>query len=283
MCIFLIATGWYFAGVIVMVVILPYTILAIVPVTVGYYFLMLHYRKSGPDLQRLDAVSRSPIQAMVSEGLDGCSTIRVYHKENVFLDKFLTAVNTNSSALLNFVTAQRWLGIRIELLGSAVVLVCAVLVVCLNQVLALEPGIVGLLIIWSSNFTITLGFLVDTFGEAEAAITAIERVDAMSSLPQERAMTTDPKLAVPASWPSAGELEFQDVCLRYRDGLPLALNNLSFKVKPGQSCGVVGRTGKHSPYSRTITFLTISLIEPNRAIKSYLHRGWKVEPDSCSF
>lgn len=141
MSIFLIALGWYFAGIIVMIVILPYVALAIVPITLLYWFLMLRYRKSGPDLQRLDAVSRSPIQAMVSEGLDGSSTIRVYRKEPVFVDKFLQVVNVNSAALLNFVTAQRWLGIRIELLGSVVVLVATVLVVSLNDVLRLEPGI----------------------------------------------------------------------------------------------------------------------------------------------
>jgi len=105
------------------------------------------------------------------------------------------------------------------------------------------PFPVGLLIMWASNFTITLSFLVDTFGEAEAAITAIERVDAMSKLPQEKPMKTDEEHAVPESWPSKGELKFDNVCLRYRDGLPLALNNLSFKIPAGKSCGVVGRTG----------------------------------------
>lgn len=106
---------------------------------------------------------------------------------------------------------------------------------------------VGLLIIWSANFTITLGFLVDTFSEAESAITAVERVDAMTRLPTERAMVVDDVQGVPPStWPAEGRLEFRDVCLRYRNGLPLALDNLSFSVPPGRSVGVVGRTGAGS-------------------------------------
>jgi ATP-binding cassette, subfamily C (CFTR/MRP), member 1 len=106
---------------------------------------------------------------------------------------------------------------------------------------------VGLLIIWSANFTITLGFLVDTFSEAESAITAVERVDAMTRLPTERPMVIDDDQGVPPpSWPAEGRLEFRDVCLRYRDGLPLALDNLSFSVPPGKSVGVVGRTGAGS-------------------------------------
>jgi len=36
---------------------------------------------------------------------------------------------------------------------------------------------------------------------------------------------------------------FHDVCLRYRSQLPLALNNVSFSIHPGEKIGIVGRTG----------------------------------------
>jgi ABC-type multidrug transport system fused ATPase/permease subunit len=175
--------------------------------------------------------------------LEGSSSIRVFEMETTFIDRFRSAADTNSAALFNFVTVQRWLGIRIEVLGAVVVLVSTILVISFNDKFRLDPGIVGLLIIWSANFTITLGFMMDFFGEAEAAITAIERVDAMSRLPMEKAMKTDKSLALPNSWPEKGLLEFDQVCLRYRPGLPLALNSLSFSIPPGKSCGVVGRTG----------------------------------------
>jgi hypothetical protein len=64
----MISFSWYVAGLVVMCTILPWVGLALLPVSVFYWVLMLHYRKSGADLQRLDAVSRSPIQAMVTEG-----------------------------------------------------------------------------------------------------------------------------------------------------------------------------------------------------------------------
>jgi ABC-type multidrug transport system fused ATPase/permease subunit len=68
MSMLMISTSWYVAGVVVMCSILPWIGLALLPVTVFYWFMLLHYRKSGADLQRLDAVSRSPIQTMVTEG-----------------------------------------------------------------------------------------------------------------------------------------------------------------------------------------------------------------------
>ena len=243
MSMFMISCSWYVAGVIIQITILPWSALAIVPVSAMYWVLMLHYRMSGPDLQRIDALSRSPLQSMVNECLEGSTSIRVFRQRQNFLHKFRDAADTNSSALLNFVSAQRWLGIRMELLGSIVVLVSSVLVVCLNDTLNIEPGLVGLLIMWSANFTITLNFLVDTFSETEAAITAIERVDAMADLPTEKPMESDEDHRPPSTWPEQGSLEFDDVSLRYREGLPLALDKLSFKIPPGKTCGVVGRTG----------------------------------------
>jgi ABC-type multidrug transport system fused ATPase/permease subunit len=243
MSMFMISSSWYVAGVIIQVTILPWTALAIFPVSVMYWVLMLHYRMTGPDLQRIDALSRSPLQSMVNECLEGSTSIRVFKQDQNFVNKYRGFADTNSSALLNFVSAQRWLGVRMELLGSIVVLVSSVLVVCLNETLLLEPGLVGLLILWSSNFTITLNFMVDTFAETEAAITAIERVDAMADLPSEKPMETVQEHMPAESWPEHGLLKFDKVSLRYRDGLPLALNELSFDIPAGKTCGVVGRTG----------------------------------------
>ena len=94
---FMIAIGWFVAGIILMASILPWMVLALAPVTFLYWMLLLHYRKSGVDFQRLDALSRSPIQAMVTEVLDGSSTIRVFRREPIFIARFQDKVNRNSS------------------------------------------------------------------------------------------------------------------------------------------------------------------------------------------
>lgn len=94
---FMVALGWFFAGVILMASILPWMILALLPVTFLYWMLLLHYRKSGVDLQRLDALSRSPMQAMLTEVLDGSSTIRVFKREPIFVKRFRENVDRSSS------------------------------------------------------------------------------------------------------------------------------------------------------------------------------------------
>ncbi|KJE88387.1 multidrug resistance-associated protein 9 [Capsaspora owczarzaki ATCC 30864] len=45
---------------------------------------------------------------------------------------------------------------------------------------------------------------------------------------------------VPEDWPAAGVVEFRNLKMRYRDGLPLVLKGLSFKTRPQEKIGVVG-------------------------------------------
>jgi ABC-type multidrug transport system fused ATPase/permease subunit len=71
MSVLMIACGWFVTAIVVMCTIIPWMALAIFPITLVYWLLLLHYRKSGADLQRLDAVARSPIQAMLAEGKNG--------------------------------------------------------------------------------------------------------------------------------------------------------------------------------------------------------------------
>jgi hypothetical protein len=84
MSVLMISCSWFVAGVTIQIVILPWIALALFPVVVAYSALLLRYRKSGPDLQRIDALTRSPIQAMLSEGNLIClsrlkSSVIFYH------------------------------------------------------------------------------------------------------------------------------------------------------------------------------------------------------------
>jgi len=45
------------------------------------------------------------------------------------------------------------------------------------------------------------------------------------------------------NWPEKGEVDFDNVVLRYRPTTEIVLNGLKFNVQPGEKVGVVGRTG----------------------------------------
>lgn len=62
------------------------------------------------------------------------------------------------------------------------------------------------------------------------------------------------------SWLTQGSVEFQDVVLVYRPGLPNALDGVTFHVQPGEKLGIVGRTGS----GKSSLFLVLfRLLEPS--------------------
>lgn len=111
--------------------------------------------------------------------------------------------------------------------------------------------------------TTILGFLIQAFGEAEAAITSIERMHSLEMLPQEKSMITSEEYKVDKSWPKKGALVFDNVSLRYRTGLPLSLDGLSFTVNHGERCSIVGRTGAGKSTLTTALFRLVEIESGN--------------------
>ncbi|CAI7897441.1 unnamed protein product, partial [Closterium sp. NIES-53] len=50
---------------------------------------------------------------------------------------------------------------------------------------------------------------------------------------------------VPAGWPSKGAVRVEGLTVRYRPTLDPVLQDVSFQLRRGEKCGVVGRTGEH--------------------------------------
>jgi ABC-type multidrug transport system fused ATPase/permease subunit len=72
-------------------------------------------------------------------------------------------------------------------------------------------------------------------------MTSAERALAYTNIPPEPGQSLPEYL--PKEWPNAGGIEFQGVSMRYYPDGPKVLHNVSFKVKPGEKIGIVGRTG----------------------------------------
>lgn len=137
--------------------------------------------------------------------------------------------------------ANRWLAVRLEMVGNFIILFAALFAV-LNRD-ALSPGIVGLSITYALQITDTLNWLVRMTSDMETNIVAVERIKEYAEIKQEAPWQMPKDENVPKDWPQYGEVEFDNVDVRYRDGLELVLQQLSFTVNGTEKVGIVGRTG----------------------------------------
>lgn len=77
------------------------------------------YLLGAREIKRLDAVSRSPMFALLSECLGGLATIRAFRIERDLLARFHTLHDANSRAFFHFVAGGRWLGFRLDMMSFA--------------------------------------------------------------------------------------------------------------------------------------------------------------------
>ncbi|KAJ1927461.1 hypothetical protein FBU59_007218, partial [Linderina macrospora] len=87
-----------------------------------------------------------------------------------------------------------------------------------------------------------LNLCVRSFGFVELAMVSVERVRDYSNLDSEAPEVIEDHRPV-EDWPEQGVVEFRNYSTRYREGLDLVLNGLSFRAQPKQKVGIVGRTG----------------------------------------
>ncbi|CCM01415.1 uncharacterized protein FIBRA_03466 [Fibroporia radiculosa] len=220
-----------------------YFIIAVVAIAFGYNYFAAFYRSSARELKRIDAMLRSILYAHFAESLSGLPTIRSYGEINRFLKDNEYYVDLEDRAGIITVTNQRWLAIRLDFLGGLLIFIVAMLAI--SDVSGINPAQIGLVLTYSTALVQLCGMVTRQSAEVETYMSSVERVIEYSRDGRiEQEAPHEIKSHKPATeWPAQGAIEFKDVVMRYRSGLPFVLKGLSMNVKGGEKIGVVGRTG----------------------------------------
>ncbi|KAF9307887.1 CD9 antigen, partial [Linnemannia elongata] len=214
--------------------------LAIVPpVFATYVLVMSYYIAASRAFKRIESVARSPMYQHFSETLSGVSTIRVVGCSQRFIDENASRSDDSSNAHFVWAMGNRWLNVRLECLGSVIVLGASVFAVLARN--TLSPSMVGMSLSYALTFTQDISWLVRGMCESQFHLVAVERIDEYAKKNQEAPNLTD--VALPENWPAQGRLSFKSYSTRYRQGMDLVLKKVSFEVLPGEKVGIVGRTG----------------------------------------
>jgi len=224
-----------------------------------YLYIQRYYLRTSRELKRLDSVSRSPIYAHFQESLSGISTIRAYRQQKRFIKENEWRVDANQRAYYPSISANRWLAVRLEFLGSVIILAAAgFAIISVSTGSGLSAGLVGLAMSYALQITQSLNWIVRQTVEVETNIVSVERVLEYARLPSE-APDVISKHRPPTSWPAKGAVSFKNYSTRYRPGLELVLKDVSLDIKSHEKIGVVGRTGAGKS---SLTLALFRIIEP---------------------
>ena len=223
--------------VVTMLILAPFTVIGLLPIFTFYFYLQKVYTANNRETKRLQSLSQSPVASVVSEAISGQQVIRAFNMESKYEVLFFKNFDgfTRSEVLMKHM--GYWQHLRVQFCGA-----CIAFTACLVCSLTTSAGVAGLVINFAIIINFYLGGWVYLMSETEAFLTSVERIGEYVDMKQEAARYIPGKCPV-QPWPSAGRVEFDQVCLRYRPKLSLALKSASFTVPGGTTCGVVGRTG----------------------------------------
>ncbi|KRF85619.1 multidrug resistance-associated protein 1 isoform X9 [Drosophila virilis] len=228
------------ATIVVISISTPIFLAVIVPIGFIYYFAQRFYVATSRQLMRLESVSRSPIYSHFGETVTGVSTIRAYTVQDRFIEESDNKVDKNQVCKYPSLIANRWLAVRLEMVGNLIILFASLFAVLGGQT---NPGLVGLSVSYALQVTQTLNWLVRMSSDIETNIVSVERIKEYGETKQEAAWELEEDKKKPKNWPEDGRVEFKDFQVRYREGLELVLRGVSFNISGGQKVGIVGRTG----------------------------------------
>ncbi|KAJ7480955.1 hypothetical protein FB451DRAFT_1031097, partial [Mycena latifolia] len=220
------------------------------------------YMASQLSVKREMSNVRAPVIGHIGATMAGLASVRAYGAQESQIQISINRINRLTRASRTFSNLNRWVMIRIDLLGA---LFAALLAYYLVYFGSNRPSNIGF------SLNMALGFsnnilhwvrLVNQF-EVESNRHALvnnplERIKQYISVEQEP--KAKPSGVPPAYWPASGSISVDRLSARYSVDGPKVLHDISFDIKSGERVGVVGRTGSGKS-SLTLALLRCVLTE----------------------
>jgi ATP-binding cassette subfamily C (CFTR/MRP) protein 1 len=226
-----------------------------IPILYYYKIQQDYFSQSYRELKRIDSVTRSPIYALFGETLDGPSTIRAFGAQNNISRRMSGMIDRQQHAFYLTQGGLCWLAVRLELIGTAIIFATCIAAVVEKKKNPDDDdvfaGLAGLSISYALAVTQSLNWAVRVGSDFEANMVSVERIRQYCNLDREAPHETCADAKCDDDWPSNGVIEFKDVKMRYRPGLPLVLKGLDLRIPGHSKVGIVGRTGMYKIHERT--------------------------------
>ncbi|KAJ7449167.1 hypothetical protein FB451DRAFT_1375079 [Mycena latifolia] len=203
-------------------------------------------------VKRLMSNNRAPVLAHFGAAIAGLVSIRAFGAESKFSTESLARIDRYTRAARSFYNLNRWVSVRVDLLGASFSATLAVYLVYIKHT---NAGDSGFLINMAVSFTSMLLWVVRILNEFEVqalTLSSLERIQGYINIEHEKPATEAGK--PPAYWPASGDLRVEKLSARYSTDGPQVLHGISFHIKSGERIGIVGRTGSGK------SSLTLSLL-----------------------
>ena len=128
-----------------------------------------------------------------------------------------------------------WMILRINAVGAIFATLVAAVIVWKPEI---DASLAGFALSFALQYTVAIEWTIRQYSSTQLSMNSTERILEYSEMQTKPSSGAD----VPASWPSEGVIEFDNLVAGYSPNQSI-LKGLSFKGERNQRIGVVGRTG----------------------------------------
>jgi len=152
----------------------PYLGIIFLPLTIVYVAIGKFFSRSSREAIRLDSLLRSFVYSAFGEQLSGISTIRAFGLQQHFLHKLQETLDRQIRSEYALISGRRWLVLRLDSLGTVLVLGIGLFGVGLrNQV---DPVKLGVVLTYAIRTVLVFGLMVHYAVQVEQEMNTAERV-----------------------------------------------------------------------------------------------------------
>ncbi|XP_020982729.1 ABC transporter C family member 3 isoform X2 [Arachis duranensis] len=212
-----------------------------IPVIAASIWYQQYYLPAARELSRLVGVCKAPVIQHFAETISGASTIRSFDQQSRFQETNMKLSDEYSRPKFNVTGAMEWLCFRLDMLSSITFAVSLIFLVSIPKGV-INPSIAGLAVTYGLNLNMVQAWVVWNLCRLENKIISVERIMQYTCVPSEPPLVVEENRPDP-SWPLYGEVDIQNLQVRYASHLPLVLRGISCTFYGGLKTGIVGRTG----------------------------------------
>ncbi|KAK2953839.1 Multidrug resistance-associated protein [Blattamonas nauphoetae] len=243
------------------VVAFPLIVVVLVPVLVLLWKTNKTTTEPTRRSRRFLSVATTHVLHDLLQQYSGMSTIHAFGKDGMFSERSMEVLDKKAFGNFLVNSGNRRFELKLELETALIVTSLCVFAV-ITKALGKSVGFLPVALKLSASLTESMSNQLRHKTFLENEMTSVEKLEELSRIEQEpRRYVFSSPTTRNRGWPSAGEVEFKNVDVRYRPDLPLSLSSLSLKIAGGSKVGVVGRTGSGKS---TLILSLLRLVEAER-------------------
>ncbi|KAJ3493276.1 hypothetical protein NLG97_g4832 [Lecanicillium saksenae] len=211
-------------------------------ILLALYFVQRYYLRTSRQIRHLDLEAQAPLQTYFQETATGLNHIQAFQWQDQNIRRGIMLLEESQKPFYTLLTIQQWLTMVLGLLSAALGILLVALALFIDQ--SSSASAIGLSFMGLIWLSIALENTMEAWTGLETSSGALARLALFEKeTPQESRQVSG---NLPINWPSEGRVELKNVSATYTPEDPRAapaLQDVSLSILPGQSIGIVGRSG----------------------------------------